>query len=84
MRETRKARKKPIPSNAGYAISGRILVAEDNKNSVIFKPFFLDDLQSTVQRVLDPRYGEQGLMRALQRPPTGEILAHAEPGKEAG
>ena len=51
-------------------------------DSVIFKPFLLDDFQSTVQRVLDPRYGEQGFMRTLQGPPTGEILAHAEPGKE--
>ena len=169
MRETRKARKKTIPSNAGYAISGRILVAEDNKaiqgivskilefmgfevalagngvealslfiersfdlvltdlempimdgwgltncikerspstpvvlmtgadresvlekvqsapiDSVIFKPFLLDDFQSTVQRVLEPRYGEQGFLWALQRPPTGEISAHGEPGKEAG
>jgi CheY-like chemotaxis protein len=34
-------------------------------DSVIFKPFLLDDFQSTVQRVLDPRYGEQRVMRAL-------------------
>jgi CheY-like chemotaxis protein len=57
--------KNSASSNAGQALSGRILVAEDNKalgdlvsrilDSVIFKPFFLDDLQSTVQRVLEPR-----------------------------
>jgi CheY-like chemotaxis protein len=34
-------------------------------DSVIFKPFKLNDFQSTVQRVLDPRYGEQGIMRVL-------------------
>jgi CheY-like chemotaxis protein len=52
-------------------------------DSVIFKPFSLNDFQSTVQRVLEPRSGEEGVMRALQRPPTGETLAQAEPGKEA-
>jgi len=34
-------------------------------DSVIFKPFLINDFQSTVQRVLEPRYGEQGIMRAL-------------------
>lgn len=34
-------------------------------DSVIFKPFLLNDFQSTVQRVLEPRYAEQGIMRAL-------------------
>jgi len=34
-------------------------------DSVIFKPFLLNDFQSTVQRVLEPTYGEQGIMRAL-------------------
>jgi CheY-like chemotaxis protein len=29
-------------------------------DSVIFKPFKLNDFQSTVQRVMEPRYGEQG------------------------
>jgi CheY-like chemotaxis protein len=150
MGETKKETKKSVSSNAGQAISRRILVAEDNKNiqnvvsrildfmgfevalarngvealslflensfdlvltdlempimdgwslthcikerspntpvvlmtgadretvlkkvksapinSVIFKPFLINDFQSTVQRVLEPRYGEQGIMRAL-------------------
>ena len=34
-------------------------------DSVIFKPFSLDDFQNTVQRVLDPRYGAQRIMKAL-------------------
>ena len=34
-------------------------------DSVIFKPFLLNDFQSTVQRVLDPRCGEQGITRVL-------------------
>jgi CheY-like chemotaxis protein len=34
-------------------------------DSVIFKPFLINDFQSTVQRVLEPRYGEQGIMRAV-------------------
>jgi hypothetical protein len=65
MRESKRETKKAPSTKAGQALPGRILVAEENKKSVIFKPFLLDDLQSTVQRVLDPRYGEQGIMRAL-------------------
>ncbi len=53
-------------------------------DSVIFKPFSLSDFQNTVKRALDPIDGEQGFMRGSQRPPTGETLAHAVPGKEAG
>ena len=34
-------------------------------DSVIFKPFLINDFQSTVQRVLEPRYEEQGIMRAV-------------------
>ena len=34
-------------------------------DSVIFKPFVLNDFQSTVQRVLEPRYEERGIMRAV-------------------
>jgi CheY-like chemotaxis protein len=33
-------------------------------DSVIFKPFSLNDFQSTVQRVLEPRYGKQGSLGA--------------------
>jgi CheY-like chemotaxis protein len=33
-------------------------------DSVIFKPFKLNDFQSTVQRVIEPRYGEQGSLGA--------------------
>ena len=33
-------------------------------DSVIFKPFLINDFQSTVQRVLEPRYEEQGIIRA--------------------
>jgi hypothetical protein len=65
MRECKKETKKAPSTKAGQTLPGRILVAEENKKSVIFKPFLLDDFQSTVQRVLDPRYGEQRVMRAL-------------------
>jgi CheY-like chemotaxis protein len=34
-------------------------------DSVIFKPFLLNDFQSTVRRVLEPRYEEQGIMRTV-------------------
>jgi len=33
-------------------------------DSVIFKPFLINDFQSTVQRLLEPRYAEQGIIRA--------------------
>ena len=33
-------------------------------DSVIFKPFLINDFQSTVQRLLEPRYEEQGIIRA--------------------
>ena len=33
-------------------------------DSVIFKPFLINDFQSTVQRVLEPRYGKQGSLGA--------------------
>ncbi|MBN2034226.1 MAG: hypothetical protein JW836_13200 [Deltaproteobacteria bacterium] len=100
MGESKKETGKSASSKAGQALPASIPVAEDNKaigdlvsrildfmgfvDSIILKPFFLDDFQSTVQRVLNSRYGEQGFMRAFQRPPTGETLAHEEPGKEAG
>jgi CheY-like chemotaxis protein len=42
MGETRKETKKSVSSKAGQAISGRILVAEDNKN-----------IQNVVSRILD-------------------------------
>ena len=57
MRESKKETKKAPSTNAGQALPASILVAEDNKKSVIFKPFLLDDFQSTVQRVLNPRGG---------------------------
>jgi CheY-like chemotaxis protein len=40
-------------------------VTNGSVDSVIFKPFNLNDFQSTVRRVLEPRYEEQGIMRAV-------------------
>ena len=57
-----KAQSKPYPDVSWWFLKK---VKSEPVDPVIFKPFKLNDFQSTIQGGLAPRYGEQGIMRVL-------------------